>query len=214
MMEESETLIFLNGNIPGKQIINHFLDPEKFIICADGGANRILRFRIKPDIIIGDMDSAKKETLNYFNKKGTKIIKIEEQETTDFEKSLNYCLKNNLTNCVIFGAISTRPDHTLNNFSIMKRYYKKLKMKLIDNKFEIEFLRKSFTFNYKINNIISFLGFPLAEGITTNGLKYPLRNEALEFGVREGTLNTSVSDKITIKFRKGNLLLFRKHFII
>ena len=212
-MKDLNTLIFLNGKLPVKQVVKYFLKPGNFIICADGGANKIKKLGIKPNVILGDLDSIRTDTLNYFRKTGTEIIKIEEQETTDFEKSINYCLENKLDNCIIFGATSTRPDHTINNFSIMKRYYKKINLRIIDDNFEITFLNKSTIFNYKVNRLISFLGFPEANGITTTGLKYPLNNEDLEFGVREGTLNSSVSDKITIKIKKGNLLLFKLHFI-
>ncbi|HEY5123334.1 MAG TPA: thiamine diphosphokinase [Ignavibacteria bacterium] len=212
-MPEQITVIFLNGKLPPLKIIRKYLLKNSYIICADGGANRIRAFKIIPKIILGDLDSIKKETKEYFRKKKTEIRKIDEQNTTDFEKSLLYCIENNLNNIIIFGAISTRSDHTLNNFSILKRYYKTLKLKIIDKKFEIFFIDKSVEFDYKVNKLISFLAFPFAKGVTTNGLKYPLQNEDLEFGVREGTLNLSESDKITINFLEGDLLLFKKHFL-
>jgi len=57
------------------------------------------------------------------------------------------------------------------------------------------------------------MALPSARNIITKGLEFPLKNESLEFGVREGTLNRSVSENISISFRKGSLLLFKKHFI-
>ncbi|MCX6164699.1 MAG: thiamine diphosphokinase, partial [Ignavibacteriae bacterium] len=53
---------------------------------------------------------------------------------------------------------------------------------------------------------------PLAKGIKTKGLKYKLDYEDLEFGIREGTLNTPISNEIKIEFASGDLLLFKKHF--
>jgi thiamine pyrophosphokinase len=107
-----------------------------------------------------------------------------------------------------------RPDHTLNNFSILKRYYKRADIKLITEEFEIYFIEKNCKINYKRGEIISLLAIPRADNITTTGLEYSLQNESLEFGVREGTLNKSVSEKITIRFKTGNILLFKKHFIV
>ena len=54
---------------------------------------------------------------------------------------------------------------------------------------------------------------PVATKIKTEGLMYALNGEPLEFGVREGTLNISNSDKIKINFEEGDLLLFKKHFL-
>lgn len=212
-MKENYTLLFLNGDFPSLKILKNFYRKSSFIICADGGANNLAKTKIKPDVIIGDHDSIKKKTLKYFKKKGSEIIKIVEQDTTDFEKSLLYCIEKSLDNIIIFGAISSRPDHTLNNFSVLKRYYNKLDIKIIDKRFEIFFIREKIEFDYKVNNVISLMPLLVAERVTTEGLQYELNNEDLEFGVREGTLNNAVSEKISISFSSGDLLLFKRHFL-
>lgn len=207
------TLIFLNGDFPELYIIKKFLGKKSFVIAADGGANKLKKINIIPDLIIGDLDSVSKSTLVYFRKKGTLISEVNDQEKTDFEKSLIYCTENGKNPVKVFGSLSMRPDHTLNNFSILKRYIKKLDIKLITEEFEIFFMEKYFKFNYRTGEIVSMLAIPIAEKVTTTGLEYELKNENLEFGVREGALNRSTSGEITIRFRKGNLLLFRKHFL-
>jgi len=212
-MKDHYSIIFLNSRLPNRKIIENYTERSSYIICADGGANKIRKYSILPHIIIGDLDSINKETLKYYTKKNIQIRKIEGQETTDFEKSLLYCIENNMKKCIIFGAIGRRSDHTLNNFSILKRYYKSLELKIIDDRYEIYFIKNNISFDYKKNKTLSFMAMPYAKGITTNGLKYPLNNEDLEFGVREGTLNESISDKITIQFIKGDILLFKKHFL-
>ena len=207
------TLIFLNGDFPGLKIIKKFLSKKIFIVAADGGANKLKKNGIIPDLIIGDLDSVSSSTLKHFGKKGTQIKETYDQNKTDFEKSLIYCLKNGKDEIKVFGSLSMRPDHTLNNFSILKRYYKRADIKLITEEFEIFFIEKNFKFSYKCGEIISLLAIPRADNVTTTGLEYSLKNERLEFGVREGTLNKSVSEKITIRFKSGNILLFKKHFI-
>ena len=54
------------------------------------------------------------------------------------------------------------------------------------------------------------MAFPKAEGITTHGLQYSLKNQKLELGIREGALNSAVSSKVRIVFKKGDLLIFKK----
>ena len=49
--------------------------------------------------------------------------------------------------------------------------------------------------------------------VETEGLKYTLNNEDLELGEREGTLNICISNKVSIKFKKGDLLLFKRHYL-
>ncbi|MFA5404140.1 MAG: thiamine diphosphokinase [Ignavibacteria bacterium] len=210
-MDKIDAIILLNGNIPFK-ILNKYYKKSIYLICADGASNDLKKHNIIPNIILGDLDSIKKDTLNYFRKKSVEIRRIDDQETTDFEKSLLYCIENNFKNILIFGASSKRQDHTLNNYSILKRYYKVLNLKIIDRKFEIFFVQKHLKFKYPINKLISMMPMPLAKGITTRGLKYELENEDLEFGIREGTLNISDDKEIKIEFTSGDLLLFKKHF--
>jgi thiamine pyrophosphokinase len=52
------------------------------------------------------------------------------------------------------------------------------------------------------------MAMPSASGISTKGLKYKLDNDSLQFGVREGTLNLSSAEKISIGKKKGDLLVF------
>lgn len=210
-MNKIEAIIFLNGKIPFK-ILDKYYKNDIYLICADGAANELKEHKIIPNIILGDLDSAKKDTLKFYKKKGVQIRKIEEQDTTDFEKALMYSIENNFRNILIFGASSRRQDHTLNNYSVLKRYYKALNLKIIDTKFEIFFIDKNISFDYPKKKSISMMPMPIAKGITTKGLKYKLTDEDLELGVREGTLNVSEEINISIAFKEGDLLLFKRHF--
>ncbi len=87
--------------------------------------------------------------------------------------------------------MSLRADHTLNNYSVLKRYYKKLEIKLITDDFEIFFIKRNFESAYRKGEIVSLLAMPEAAGIRTTGLEYSLKDESLEFGKREGALNRS-----------------------
>ncbi|MFZ4592478.1 MAG: thiamine diphosphokinase [Ignavibacteria bacterium] len=207
-MTNPKTILFLNGDLPSVKSIKKYCKPGDYVICADGGANGIAKSGIVPNIILGDLDSITTANLNYFRKKGVEIRKISEQDTTDFEKALFYILENNLNNLIVFGAVSSRPDHTLNNFSILKRYYKILDVKMIDKEFEIFYVKNNVSFKSVPGKTVSFMAMPVAKGITTKGLKYSLKNETLEFGIREGTLNKTSAKTVNLSFKSGHLLLF------
>jgi thiamine pyrophosphokinase len=211
-MDKKDAIILLNGKF-SLGLIKKYCKKGIFLICADGASNSLKKNNIIPNIILGDMDSSKKKTLEFFRKKGVKIKKIDDQETTDFEKSLKYCIENNFTDILIFGASGKRQDHTVNIYSVMKRYYNLINLKIIDKKFEIFFINKKIEFNYPKNKLISMMALPIAKCVKTTGLKYKLDNEDLEFGKREGTLNISTSKDIKIEFESGDLLLFKRHFL-
>ncbi|MFA7360662.1 MAG: thiamine diphosphokinase [Candidatus Kapaibacterium sp.] len=207
-MIKTSTILILNGDIPSRKIFNKFYKKGDYVICADGGANSAARLGILPNIIIGDLDSITKSNLNIFKKKGVEIRKIKEQETTDFEKALMYIVVHGLNNVFVFGAVSCRPDHTLNNFSVLKRYYKLIDIKIIDKDFEIFYLNKEIKRKYRKGKVVSLMGMPIAIGVSSNGLKYKLNKDTLDYGIHEGTLNVSSSDNISIRKEKGDLLVF------
>lgn len=49
--------------------------------------------RYIPDHIIGDLDSAKKEVLEYYKHKGVAIVHESDQDSTDLQKALNLLKK-------------------------------------------------------------------------------------------------------------------------
>jgi thiamine pyrophosphokinase len=212
-MKHKTCIIFLNGDLPRLKVAKGYIKKDTYILCADGGSNNISKYKLIPDTVIGDMDSIKLSKLSEFRKKNVEIIKIKEQETTDFEKCLDYCIGKDFTQIYVFGGSSPRADHTLNNYSIMKRYSTRLNITMIDDLFEILLIKNHIKFNYKKDALVSLLALPKATKVKTKGLLYPLNNETLEFGKREGTLNKSVGEKVSVSFDKGALLLFRKHFM-
>jgi thiamine pyrophosphokinase len=205
--------IFLNGSHPSIRIVKKLLKEDCHIIAADGGANYLHSKRINPDVIIGDMDSLSSHATEYYRKKDVRFIRIKEQETTDFEKSLNYCKTAGYKEVIVLGATSNRPDHTMNNFSVMKRYRNYFDVRIFTDEYEIFYASKSIVFTYGKNETLSMMAMPKAVGVSTKGLKYRLNDETLEFGIREGSLNESVSHEISISYKSGTLLIFRKHFI-
>ena len=63
------------------------------IICCDGGARYFQYLRIKPDVIIGDMDSIDPALLASYSTSGIKIIKYPaKKDFTDTELALDYAL--------------------------------------------------------------------------------------------------------------------------
>lgn len=202
-------LIVCNGEMPSSRLIAPLLKNKPFIICADGGANKARSFGIMPQVIIGDLDSITDKTRHYFS--SVPIIHLPDQNSTDLEKALGYLLTNKFSSATVIGATGDRPDHTMANFSILVKYHKKLDLQYFDERCAIEVVRNRVRFPAVIGQQISLVPMGHCSGIKTGGLKFPLTNESLEPGVREGLSNEAVKTRITISVKKGSLLLFKIH---
>lgn len=199
-----KAVILCDGDIPQKKVIEQDLSDAELFVAADGGANRAMELGFQPDVIIGDLDS--------YTVSGTEkacVIKDEDQETNDLEKALLYALKKSASAVTVFGATGKRLDHTLKNLSVLLQFNSRFdSIVFVDDYAVIKVIQSPFKESFEIGTIVSL--FPLSgkvEGITTTGLKYPLRDEALENGIRDGSSNEAVEETVEIKFKKGDLLL-------
>lgn len=202
-----KALIIANGSIPKIKKVRNILKKSDLVICADGGANTASKISIKPDVIIGDFDSVTENTLKYF--KNVEKIKIEDQDSTDLEKAIIYCINHGYKNIDIIGATGRRTDHTIGNLGCFRKFRGKVNLKMIDSNGEIILIDKKVKIKSSIGEIISLIPLERCTGINTKNLKYPLVNGILELGVQEGTHNIAVGRSVTIEVKNGTLLLYR-----
>ncbi|MDD8017983.1 MAG: thiamine diphosphokinase [Bacteroidota bacterium] len=208
-LKNKSALVICNGEMPSKKLLLPLLRKKPFIICADGGANKARAFGITPHVIIGDLDSITRQTRHFFS--SVPIIHVADQYSTDLEKALNYLLANRYTSATIVGATGDRPDHALSNFSILLKYHSLLPIQFFDEHCTVEIIKKRIRFTATIGQQISLVPMGKCSGITTSGLKYPLKKESLELGVREGSSNEALRTAVTVSVEKGSLLLFKIH---
>ena len=201
-------LILCNGSPPSEQLFSKYRAKTDRFIAADGGANIALKLGAIPDVIIGDLDS-----YNGSEKEQSEIIFRPSQEFNDLEKALQHARKKDGTHIYILGATGHRLDQTLKNLSVLKQFSPQFQqIRIADNFGETRLLPPSFSDDFAIGTQLSL--FPLSgkvTGIITQGLKYPLENEFLENGVRDGSSNEVIENPVQINHEEGDLLMFVKH---
>jgi len=200
-------LIIANGEPPRKHLLQSLSKEADVIVCADGGANTALKFGIKPDAIVGDLDSVHAEALVKFQKVPT--YEDTDDETTDLEKAISWAVKHTYDHITVVGAAGKRLDHTVGNLGVLSKFYPDALVRFVDDLGEMMYVGKDLSFEAKRGDVISLIPLNRCEGITTAGLRYGLEDESLELGVREGTSNVVIESPVSIKVKKGHLLLFK-----
>lgn len=201
-------LILCNGSPPSEELFSKYRAKTDYFIAADGGANIAQNLGTTPDVIIGDLDS-----YNGTDQEASEIIFRPSQELNDLEKALQYAQKERGSHIYILGATGHRLDQTLKNLSVLKQFSPHFEqIRIADDFGETRLLPPSFSDDFAIGTQLSL--FPLsgkATGITTYGLKYPLDNEFLKNGVRDGSSNEVIANPVQITHKEGDLLMFVKH---
>lgn len=202
--------IILNGDLPNEHKLQSIIASTDITICTDGAADKIYKSNIKLDLIIGDFDSISDQAINRY-KENVKIVKIEDQYSTDFEKALDYCICNKYHNISLVGFYGGRFDHSLTNISIIKYYSSNLRFDLFEKTgfgVVLSDNRSNFVAATKINNFVSLIPLSTVTGVKTHGLLYPLNSEVLEFGGRVGQSNLTTSERFEINIETGMLIVF------
>jgi len=204
-----QSILFLNGKIDldfcERYISNNHTDLP--IVCADGSFNKIQqseKLYSKLIKVIGDFDSTA-----CLDDERFEIDR--NQDTTDFEKCLDYLIKNRCERVFVFGASEGEMDHFIGNVSTALRYDKKIAIEFIDAYSRYFFITNDFSINDVKGKMFSAMPFGVAENIHYNGLKYPLNGQSMALGGMLGTRNYAVKDTVDISFAKGNILLFISH---
>jgi len=202
-MPSANTLIIANGAFPKSKKILDLLDSAQQIVCCDGATNKLLNAGFEPHIIIGDLDSVDEV---YKTKYQDILIHISDQDTNDLTKAINWCVSQNIDEVLILGATGEREDHTIGNIALLTEYNKKIKVKMLTDYGVFIPISKSTTFKAQAGQQVSIFSMNPNAKISSQGLKYPLRDIALK-GWWMGTLNEALSNEFRINFEEDAELI-------
>lgn len=182
------------------------------IICCDGGARHFRNLTIKPDVVIGDMDSIDPAQLANYSLENIKVIKYPaNKDFTDTELALDYALSLKPEEIFIWCALGGRIDHTLANIFLLLQGQKKgVATFLIDEYCEVFVMDKETVFMDEAGKTVSLLALtPEVNGITLSGFLYPLEKGNLKMGESRGISNSINAVHADIKIEKGKLLVIK-----
>ncbi|NND40874.1 MAG: thiamine diphosphokinase [Boseongicola sp.] len=102
--------------MPSRRNIDDALCLAPTLIAADGGAEFCLNAERTPEAVIGDFDSLDPTLMARL--RDSRLIRVTEQETTDFEKSLN---RIDAPFILATGFTAGRVDHSLAVWAVLAR---------------------------------------------------------------------------------------------
>jgi thiamine pyrophosphokinase len=199
------TIILAGADIDDYAWLRSRINDDDNIICADSGLRHANAVGVKPDIIIGDMDSVEPEMLDDY-KTSSKIIHDIDQNSTDLMKALAVC--DTSMPIDIYGASGGRADHDFSNILTLMNLKSPNQVSLISN----NELRRVVTGEYVLQGRKGdYVGvFPLKpiENFKVSGLQYTpdVLGGPYEFGWN-GACNVMVQDTVTISLSSGLVLI-------
>jgi thiamine pyrophosphokinase len=187
---------------------------KDYVVAADGGAFALERWKLLPHLIVGDMDSLGDAGVERFARQGIPVAKFSAaKDESDLELAVANAIEVGATEIVLLGALGgDRLDHeTANLLLLADPGYDGIKLEARRGALRIRAVRGEGTLSLAspVGALVTLL--PVngdAEGITTEGLRYPLIGETLRFGRARGLSNEVASLPAKVTVRKGSLLVF------
>lgn len=177
---------------------------DRFIICADSGYKKCLRFGASPDLIIGDFDSSDKPSPD------CELITLNpRKDYTDTFHCVMEAIDRGYNDIVILGGIGSRIDHTYSNImSVVHCFDRNIECSLINNNNVLkiasgETIIKKGDFKY----FSLFALFEKCEGLSIIGAEYDLDCVDIEPYGQLTQSNEFKNDEVKITIKKGKIIL-------
>ncbi|MFH1017281.1 MAG: thiamine diphosphokinase [Pseudomonadota bacterium] len=197
-------LVVLNGAPPSRSLVRRLARGVDLIVAADGGANILRKYNVHPDVVIGDLDSIEPVTRRRL--KSARFVRLENQDSTDFEKALVFLVRERVSRVFVLGAEGKRIDFTLGNFASIWKFVPHLRVSLLGEDWLAVPVTKNLELSVPAGTTVSLIPYTACSGVTLKGFRYPLRNARLRVESL-GISNVTKVRRSSIRLRKGRFLV-------
>lgn len=204
-------LIVASGDVaPGDE---RWLADAGLVVAADGGAAELARLGRRPDLLVGDLDSADPALVERLAAAGTTVERHPaDKDASDTELAVAAALRAGATEIVLLGATGgTRLDHEIANLLLLADpALVALEVRAVNGATTMRALHAggSLRLEGMAGDLVTLL--PVgddATGVTTEGLRWPLADASLHMGRSRGLSNEVVNAPASVRLGGGTLLV-------
>jgi thiamine pyrophosphokinase len=215
-------LVVADGDVPSRAALDaawpgwdaNALD----VIAADGGYARSLAIGLAPTLLVGDLDSLDPALADAAAAAGIPILRSPvAKDESDTELALLEALRLGATRVTVLGALGGRLDHELANLWLLGHpALDAVDLAVVDARTRVSLVRAPAADGSPVvrqlpgpvGATVSLLPFAGdVAGVTTHGLRYPLRGEPLVAGPARGLSNVRELADASVRVERGRLLV-------
>ena len=217
------TLIVADGDVPARAHLDAawpgWDEDVALVVAADGGLARARAIGLAPSLLVGDLDSLDPVLVTAGEGAGLEILRAPvAKDESDTELALLEAVRRGATRITVLGAFGgARLDHTLANLWLLGHPgLVGVHVVLIDDRVRASLLSAPGPGGEPVTRAlpgapgVTISLLPLGGdviGITTAGLRYPLRDEPLRVGPARGLSNIREAADASVTVRAGRLLI-------
>ena len=199
---------FAGGDPPTSTAVRD-LPASAVVLAADSGLDHAHALGIAVDVVVGDLDSVGPDELDAARRAGAVIESHPAaKDATDHELALHAARDRGAAEILVIGGHGGRLDHFLANALLLAAPgFADLRIRARMGDAEITVVRERAELSATVGALCSLLplGGP-AEGVRTEGLRFPLARETLVPGSTRGVSNEFVTATAAVTLERGVLL--------
>ena len=208
-------LIVADGDIPPRAAFERLMPgPEAdLVVAADGGALKATALGLRPHVVVGDADSLTAAEAERLRAAGAEVvIHAAAKDESDTELALREAIDRGAQSVLIIGAFGgARLEHTIANLLLLcLPELEGRDVRMADGSSTVRLLEGggTLTLEGEPGDFVSLLPLtPIATGVTTSGLAFPLADEPLHQGPARGLSNVMAGTTASVTARSGRLLV-------
>jgi thiamine pyrophosphokinase len=203
-----EALVFAGGDAVDARFAAA-LPVDAWIVAADSGLEHAQVLGRHADLVVGDLDSVSTVALDRAVRAGTRVEQHSpDKDATDLELALDAAKRAGATRVTVVGAGGGRLDHFLANVLLfVAPAWDAFELHALLGDAHIVVVREHTELQGAVGSVISLLTpAGAARGITTSGLRWPLRDDELPSGSTRGVSNEMTAPVATVSLRDGVLV--------
>ncbi len=215
VIHRERVVIFANGECHPARDVHRWLE-GRWVLCADGGTLHALALGLHPDVVIGDLDSLPEDVRDRLDAEGTQFLQYpRDKDYTDLELALQSAMGRGAKDILLLGLLGGRLDQTLANVLLLARpEWDAARLWFAHGSERAHLLRggESLTLHGHPGDIVSLIPLtPTVTGVTTQGLRWPLREATLYFGHTRTISNELVGEEAAVKVAEGRIVVTISH---
>ena len=203
-------VIFLGGDLPSPNALVN-VDPH-VVIAADSGYAHAHGMGVEVHVLIGDLDSISMEHHTHAQVAGAQIVTApRDKDQTDTELAIEWAVANGYEQLHLVYGGGDRFDHHLGAVqSLANPQLANVRVTAAIGEAFVHAIHGPSSITIAVDRDVSVGLVPVggsAEGVVTEGLKWPLKGETLHAWSSRGVSNIAVSDSVTVRVERGVLFV-------
>jgi thiamine pyrophosphokinase len=207
-----EIVVVVTGGAPPDPEAVQAVPRGARVVAADRGLDHALALGLEVTVAVGDFDSASAEAVAAVENAGIRIERHPaEKDATDLELALDTALALRPSRILVLAGVGERLDHLLAALLLLgSERYASVRIDARIGGAQAHVIRGERELAGTPGELVSLLplGGP-AEGVSTEGLAYPLLGETLDPGSSRGVSNELVAKTARVSVASGTLLAVR-----